>query len=403
MDDGTFDEENKPKTKDKGFSSYMHNFLDYVTKTYNMFIHMTLKSKILCLIEMACIGVVIGLIDWLAPELIKDLFDRVFRYVPYGYTISSVLSDIFAIALIVLSVIVFLHLFKIRYLDYYVTIVDNTIDEQVVESPIEENSNMSALDNKQKKEKVVIRDPKHSISHFLDGIAKIISFIFKLFVIICALPALVCTVGAIYLAVIMYANIASSSIFTFAGVCLTGCAVFGFIFIYMAVNYIFKKKQPYVVILILFLVSILAIGTGAGLATNQALNLDVVNDDYKIEYSTLEYAYTKEEVGEGIQFEFNCYKIERVIDENVEGVIVQIQLPDNARMTSDEYRTESPNIKGVFFNFGYAKGLYHELYKIKDDIKNGYIRESYEGPYSMVKVDVIMSQETSDKVEIIYW
>ena len=404
MDDGTFNEEySKPKTKDKSFSSYMHNFLDYVTKTYNMFIHMTLKSKLICLIEMVCVGVVIGLVDWLVPELINVLFNRVFRYVPYGYTISSVLSDIFAIALIVLSVIVFLHLFKIRYLDYYVTIVDNTINEQVVEEPIEENTTVSVLDDKQKKEKVVIRDPKHSISHFLDGIAKIFSFIFKLFVILCSLPALVCAVGATYLAVIMFVNIVYSSVFTFAGICLTGCSIIGFIFVYMAVNYLFKKKQPFTVLLILFLTSLLAIGVGAGLATNEALKLNIVDNDYKVNYVTKEFNYSMGDVSDGIQFEFNCYNIERVIDETVDGVKVKIELPEDARMVNDEYHPDSKAKKGVFFNFGYTGGIIHELNKIKNDIRNGYVRENYDGPYSSVKVEVIVSQENSDKVEIIYW
>lgn len=45
----------------------------------------------------------------------------------------------------------------------------------------------------------------------------------------------------------------------------------------------------------------------------------------------------------------------------------------------------------------------HELNKIKSDIKNGYIRENYDGPHSAVKVKVLMPQEISDKVSIIYW
>ena len=244
MDDGTFDNDYKLKDKEKnGLSSYLHNFLDYVTKTYNMFIHMSIKAKLVCLIEMALIGLAILLVIFIFPEIANRILDRLFRYVPYGYTISNVITDICTVGLSIIGIITWFHLFKIRYLDYYVTIVDNTINEQVVEEPIEENVTVSALDDSRKKEKVVVRDPKHSISHFLDGVAKIFSFIFKIIVVMCSVPAVICAVGATYLVAIMIVNISYSSVFTFSAICLAGCAIIGFIFVYMAINLIFKRKQ----------------------------------------------------------------------------------------------------------------------------------------------------------------
>lgn len=406
MDDGTFDENYKPnKDKDKNtLSSYLSNFLNYITKTYNMFIHMSGKSKLVCLIEMAGIGLAITLINILVPDLLEIVFDKVFRYVPYGYTISNVLSNIGGIALIVLGVMVFFHLFKIRYLDYYVTITDNTISQQVVEEPIEENATVTALDDKQKKEKVVIRDPEHSMSHFLDGIGKVFGFIFKIFIIFCSIPALVCTIGAIYLAAIMFVNVVYSSVFTYAGICLVGCSIFGLVFVFMAINYLFKRKQPYTVLIILFLSSLVLIGGGAGLATDKALSLNIVDDDYQIKYETKENVFSSEDVKNGYQFEFNCYNIERVIDENVEGVKVVIEMPEGIRMASGEFAAnDDGTIKGTFYNFGYTNGMANELYKIKNDIKNGYIRENYGGPHDSVKVKVIMSSEIDKKVTITYW
>lgn len=416
MDDGTFDEEFKPKDKEKsGFSSYINSFLDSVTKTYNMFIHMSGKSKLICLIEMLLIGGVLSLIDWIFPEFLILVFNKVFRYVPYGYTISSVLSDVFGIALIVLSVIVFIHLFKIRYLDYYVTITDNTISEQVEEKPIEENSNQSALDEKPKKEKVVIRDPKHSISHFLDGIGKIFVFLFKIFVVLCAMPALLCAVGFAYLTAIMMVNVVYSSVFTFASICLIGCTIICFVLVYMAINFLFKRKQPGKVLVLLFLSGLLLIGIGAGLATDKALSLYVVSDDYQVNYETKEFNYKEEDIENGLLLEFECYDIERVIDDTKQGVTIQMQIPDDIMVTSGEFIDEErldydeTNIintngkKGVYYHYSYTKGIAHDLFKIKNDIKNGYIRENYGNPYSVVKVKVIMSQETSDKVKIIYY
>lgn len=109
--------------------------------------------------------------------------------------------------------------------------------------------------------------------------------------------------------------------------------------------------------------------------------------------------------------EFNYFDIERVIDNNIQGVTVQIQFSDDVNVISDEFvDSEHDDItistngkKGVYFNFGYAKGIGHELKKIKTDIKNGYIRENYSDPHEIVKVIVIMSNETSNKVKIVNW
>ena len=404
MDDGTFSEDYSKKEKSTGVSSYLKSFLDYVTKTYNMFIHMSLKSKFVCLIEMLCIGAVITIVVILLPDLLNNVLNRVFRYVPYGDIISNVLSDIITVILAIIGTIVFFHLFKIRYLDYYVTITDNTIEQQVIEQPIEENATVSALDDKQKKEKVVIRDPKHSISRFLDGIAKVLLFIIKVFVIICAIPALIAGVGATYLATIMFANVAYSSVFTFAGIALVGCALIAFIFVYIAANYLFKRKQPATILIILFLSSLLIVGIGAGCATDKALSLKVVANDYQIKYETKEFLFTPEEIKDNYQFEFNCYNIERIIDDSIDGVKVVIDMPEGTRMTSGEYNANNDGtIKGTFYNFGYSNGIAHELYKIKNDIKNGYIRENYNGPYDSVKVKVCMSSSTDEKITIIYW
>ena len=219
-----------------------------------------------------------------------------------------------------------------------------------------------------------------------------------------AIPALIVGIGSTFLTTIMFANVMYSSVFTFAGIALTGCAIIGFIFVYMTINFLFKRKQPVKSLIILFLSCFLLIGVGAGLATDKALSLNVVDDDYQVKYDTKEFLFTPEEVENGYQFEFNCYNIERIIDENVEGVKLVIEMPEDIRMTSDEYVVNDDRlIKGRFYNFGYANGMAKEFNKIKNDIKNGYVRENYDGPHSSVKVKVIMSSNTSNKVSIIYW
>lgn len=414
MDDGTFDENYIQKETDKsGFSSYLKNFLDYITKTYNMFIHMSFKSKLVCLIEMLIIGGVITLIVGAFPELVNGVLDRVFRHVPYGYTISSVITDIFTVVLAILGVISFFHLFKIRYLDYYVTITDNTIESQVVEEPIEENKENSVFNEKPKKEKMVIRDPKHSISHFLDGIGKVLLFFVKLFVIMCAIPALVAAVGGTYLAVIMICNVAFSSLFVFGSIALAGVAIIGFVLVFMAFNYLFKRKQPYTALITITICSLLAIGIGCGLATNKALEFDVVDENYRTndKYDIETINILEENLSKNTVLDISTYEknIDVQIDDNQKGIKIIIEKPDYVTVYTDEFVDET-NLdtgrtisNGRYIAFSSNQNMGRVFNDIKEDIKNGYFRQSYDNPCELVKVKLIMSQETKDKIEIISW
>lgn len=416
MDDGTFDENYIQKDKEKNsFSSYLNNFLDYVTKTYNMFIHMSFKSKLVCLIEMVIIGLVISGIIACFPQLVNGVLDRVFRHVPYGYTISNVISDILTVVLTIIGIIIFFHLFKIRYLDYYVTIEDNTIDEQVVEEPIEENKEASAFKEKPVKEKTIIRDPKHSISHFLDGIGKVLLFFLKLFIILCALPALLAAVGGTYLAVIMIANVAFSSLFVYGFITMCGVALIGFLLVYMAFNYLFKRKQPYTIILIIFICSLLTIGIGCGLATNKALEFNIVDGDYKTNdnYITEIININENEIFKNMIFEVNTYEknIDIQIDNNQKGIKVIVEKPDYVSVYTNEfvnemYYEDGEEIvlpQGMYISFSSNQNMAKIFNDIKEDIKNGYFRQSYDNPCELVKVKLIMSEETKSKINIIDW
>ena len=63
--------------------------------------------------------------------------------------------------------IIFIHLFKIRYLDYFVTIEDQNVTEKTIEDPIEKKEDRHYQEKA--KEKIIIRDPKHSSFSFFNS------------------------------------------------------------------------------------------------------------------------------------------------------------------------------------------------------------------------------------------
>lgn len=402
MDDGTFDDDYKPKEKNS-FSSYFNNFLDYVTKTYNMFIHMSFKSKLVCLIEMALVIGLIAIVCIIVPDILEIILDKVFRYVPFGYTIKRILSDICFIILTIIGVIVFFHIFKIRYLDYYVTVYDDTVDEQTVEEPITENVNKN-------KTKMVIRDPKHSIAHFLDGIGKILMFILKALVLLLALPALFGVIACVCLAVVMLANLMYSTIFTYSAIALVGGTLLCGVLLVLAINFIFRRKQPYKTMIIIFLSSLLLIGVGSGLTINDALNIKVVDSDYNNLYNTTDVTtISANDIKDVYTLSFTTSedKITTVVDESSDDIKIEITKPDYVQVFKYDYvrefNGEYDEDNCMSFSFGSDRELYEVFNQIKEDLKNGYFRQTYDNGYSLVNIKITTSSKTLQKLNIIAW
>ena len=73
VDDGTFNSSKQKDTK-ININTYMHEVLDFITKTLNMFWSMRLIEKIKCILEMAFITIVMYLIWLAAGNIIYSIF-----------------------------------------------------------------------------------------------------------------------------------------------------------------------------------------------------------------------------------------------------------------------------------------------------------------------------------------
>ena len=130
MDDGSIGTENKTQAKNKiDFNAYMKDFLDFITRTYNMFCSMKFGEKIKCIFEMAVIAIIL--------LIASTIVHSILRYIIYGLipvqAFWNILSILIKTILIVISAIIFLHLFKIRYLDYFVTVEDQNATEKTIQ------------------------------------------------------------------------------------------------------------------------------------------------------------------------------------------------------------------------------------------------------------------------------
>lgn len=387
MDDGVMGEiePNEKENEKEEKKNYLGDFLDYVTKTYNMFIHMSFKSKIVLLLEMCFIALVllgIGALFYVGITVLIDLFVSILPSV-IGYPLRRILEAISMGLLLVLGVIVFLHLFKIRYLDYYVTITDNNVVTQKVEEPIKENKQESEL-TVNKNPKIIIRDPAHSSSRFFSGLANIMIFLIKCGVVIVVLPVIIMFVLGVAAAV--FCLVQGGQIFYWIALCILGALLLTYIIIHYAYNFLFKQKQPYRIFLCILIGGLLITGTGGGFTAASILNL-------KQDYSPIENTvYTQTlQLDDDEKLDLEYGKVSVTIDENVKGIEVEIEHPVNTRVYKHWYY-EGENI---IYSYHVWQDDISTVKMAIDDLKNGQFKSEYYS-YDGLDISIKCSKETYD-------
>lgn len=248
-----------------------NDFLKIVTNTYNMFCAMRFKEKIKCLLEMLLIAFIL----WIMSEVVFAIFNififNLFLNIPkIGSFIDVFFENVLVIVLVIIDVIVFIHLFKIRYLEYYVTVEDQSVVTKTLEDPINEV--------KSSKERVIIRDPKHSSSTFLNVLATIVIAIIKFMAFFLIIPFGFLFILFTVVIFLLFCFLKYGVIFLTAIIGVLGLLGIAYIFIKLLYNFIFSRKQNFKRIFILFISSLILLGAGIGLTLGIYMTFDEVND-----------------------------------------------------------------------------------------------------------------------------
>lgn len=248
-----------------------NDFLKIVTNTYNMFCAMRFKEKIKCILEMLLIAFIL----WIMSEVVFAIFNififNLFLNIPkIGSFIDVFFENVLVIVLVIIDVIVFIHLFKIRYLEYYVTVEDQSVVTKTLEDPINEV--------KSSKERVIIRDPKHSSSTFLNVLATIVIAIIKFMAFFLIIPFGFLFILFTVVIFLLFCYLKYGVIFLTAIIGVLGLLGIAYIFIKLLYNFIFSRKQNFKKIFILFISSLILLGAGIGLTLGIYMTFDEVND-----------------------------------------------------------------------------------------------------------------------------
>lgn len=250
-------------------------FLEFITKTINMFFAMTFKEKIKCIIEMFILIFLIIILEVVSINLIKSLFMLMFSFIPsnYLYAIKSIISSFLYFMLSILGAIIFIKIFKERYLDYYVVVMDKEVDKKEIEKPIPELKETKDV-------KVVIRDPEHSSLKIFSKLLKICLFFIKVLCGFFLIPVLVFFILMVILFVISIFYTGYGLFFNGISVALFGGICFLYLMIEFGYNLIFNQSHIYKRIFIIFMISLCMVGIGCGLTAYSLTNFKYVYNDF---------------------------------------------------------------------------------------------------------------------------
>ena len=296
----------KEEESKKSLNKILDDFLNFITDSINLFSNMNFKSKIKCLFEQFIIIIILLILFLIINEFGKSIFNDIFKIFPdnFYYFLCSIFNTLLLILCTILSIVILIHIFKTRYLNYYYELKS---DKQINKIILNEN-----------KDKIIIRDPSHS------GY-RLVNFLFKLSILFIKLFALLFVFGiSIIIVLLSIIFIISFLLYKtglfFIGLLITvlSLLIIFIIILLVLLNFILNRKINKKRTIYSFIISLISFGIGCGLIfigtldfdflpnsiSNRYIEMDM-NDNYFFNYDNINYI---ESNNDNIKIEYKLNK-----------------------------------------------------------------------------------------------
>ncbi len=392
---------NETKESKANINKYIDDFLDFITKTIDMFSSLRFKEKVKCLFEQMVLTCIFGVGFLFIGAVLINFVRSILRFLPEDifYSIINVFENAYLIVALFLGVALLLHIFKTRYLDYY-EIVKVKPEEMPIESTPEDSKEEVKEEKKKvfkdkkiflekKKERIVIRDPKHSGYKFISGLLRCFLFLMKAIVFGVGIFFSFSFIALIAATIISFAFTKTG--FLFAGVLavLIAGILINLIILYAIYNFIMSRKGKKGRSAIVFLISLIFAGIGIAFIVFSISKLEFVDNLENDEYFVLSSATV--EMTENTSFEFYWNNgIEYVPTEN-EDIKIEYRYSNCYDVNLIKFDEESDSYQIQLS----VKESDFDLYKrVLEDIKNLKIVD-----YSQAKVTIYTTEENIEKLK----
>ena len=361
-DNVDIDKNKNEKMKKLDFMGMINQVLDFISRSVNMFFAMKIVDKIKCLFEMGIIVLIIDIIGTLSSILIMNILRRILMFLPsdFIYFVCSLFEMLLLLVWVVIGLIIVIKIFKSRYLDYYVFIKDDSIDERVIEEPIKEL--------KERKEyKIVIRDPKDSSLNIFKKISSMFIFIIKCFCFILLLPLILFFIFLMVILVCSLFCMFDGMFFNGISVSLIGGILFIYLMLEFIYNLIFNRNHMLNRIFIIFIISISLIGIGIGLSS-VSLSGFSYEDNILMDSNVHNIEMSDDLVLYSLMYEISDRDI--IIDNTIDNIRLEISSCKNMESYLYSYNGYRNNDSFKIMEIGYEYdeiGMYKDIF---DGLKN---------------------------------
>ena len=294
VDDGVIGSSvKKEESKENIINSYLKEGLGFVTKSLNMFWSMRFRDKVKCIIELLFIALVIYLLWSGIYFVLTSIFSGLLQILPdiIYKVIHNVFKVIYSILGLAIGIILIIHVFKIRYLDYFVTVEDSSVKEKGIEKPVDEVKEEGSVRKfiEKKKNKIIIRDPKHSTYGFFDFLASVAVFIIKGILAFISILGIFSFIFLVFSLTYSAIKILSGTFYVGTSITILGAVLVNYICLKVIITFIFNQKQKFKLSFIIFTVGLVLFGMGFGISFNSYLSFSEREESDR-EYTT----YTEE-------------------------------------------------------------------------------------------------------------
>ena len=387
-------EVNEAKQSKINIDKYVSDFLDYVTKTINLFSSLKFKDKIKCLFEQIVIAFALSIVGMIVGLVGSNLVSGIFFFIPPSiyYDVYNLFSGLYFVFVFIVSAMLMLHIFRVRYLDYFVVVEDESVNAKTSEEVVQSNDSKSKDDkvmNKniffsRKDEKVIIRDPKHSKNSFISLLVRSILFMIKCFVFCVELFFSISLVCLVFSFVLLFLFVRTG--LTFIGILFVVIAgiIVNLIILNLIYNFLKSIKSKTRFLMIMFIVSLILVGVGSGLFCIGLLNFNCITAD---ESNYLIETNQRLEMNDGYYIE-HWDSIEFIESDNDDLKFVYL----HPSFYNIEYVLDGSG--GIWFNDYYINGI-DIINMLLEDINNKKIIK-----YGNYSVKVYTSKANIEKLKI---
>lgn len=362
-------------------NKYVEDFFGFITKTVEMLCNMNFKQLLKCILEQIIVAMILfmlfGMIGGIGSEIISRLFwgnSEIYIF------LRNILETIFIILGLVIGTTIFLHIFKIRYLDYYEIGKEDNKEKNNL------NNNEEKIKPEKNKEKIIIRDPEHSESNFLNGIIKVVLICIKIVVAFYAMIGVFTFIGLIALLILSFMFVKTGILFIGVFLGIISAIVINFIILELFYNFIVSKKCKKTRMAITFLGALILAGIGIGTAIIGFTTFEFIDEPEEI--YQIEDTYT---VHMSDELSFNgWYDAIEYVESDSDEVNIKIK---HSKYTKAIITNRNETVY-IHYDSDGSK-ITECLREFYNDIQNKKIREYYASP----KVYVYTSKENINKIK----